>query len=132
MRDPTDGKVKPYIEIWRDFEIPPGSNKAIILEKATKDNIGDESDDAGNVDNVVNAWLARMGNWQVALAQLDDGSYGAWQAVRDENDPKTWRILKQVKGEKMTSIPPVTEERNWKEGDLVLLEGLRWIVKECF
>jgi hypothetical protein len=139
MCDHEDGKVKRYIEIWRDFQTPANAKaKGVILQLTPESSIDISSRNIGaNKSDVKEAWMARMGSWQVAVARFDDDSFGGWQATRVENDHASsgiWEVVKHVNREKMSSIVPIPDElgEGWHAKESVTFGGIVWNVMECF
>lgn len=116
MYDPEDGKIKPYEEVWRDL---PAVGIAFILEAS--------EDRRSKVDS---AWIAQMGDCQLMVAKLIDGTFAAWTAIKDSTS--SWKTLNSV-GEQGIVKPIDIPEGYWKVGETIESDGkLKWVVKECF
>lgn len=126
MIDPEDGCLKSYREVWRDLPLP-SSTLVCFVQKT----------DPGK--SQVDAVVARVGDWQMGVLRLRDGTIGAWRMVRkvDEHGESSWTKVLCVgsdEDEVWVTAPPLLDEdvSSWQEGMKVRRGDHDWVVQECF
>lgn len=121
MLDPNTGRVRRYSEIWRDLPINKGS--VFILE-------GIGTSDAPTIQR---AWLAKMGNYQAAVAKISEDKFLAWTAEKVAGRPG-WDVTKFAGPvDAATIVLPIEDPSPlWGVGTLFEANGITWLVKEAF
>ncbi|PVF99845.1 hypothetical protein CPB86DRAFT_783224 [Serendipita vermifera] len=131
MYDPVEGKIRPYKEVWRDI-LTGDTASGFILQMERKGLA-----QIGPSDNfLADAWIARMGNYQLAVGQSTSGQYGGWMVFPpDESDYQETRKRQAGDSNIVKIITPIRDDvdtREWKVDHVVTIDERNWVVKEMF